>query len=225
MLLHGYSRGWRDITAGGADDASATRPRTLPLMSAPRLVLFARYPTPGSCKTRLIPALGADGAADLHRRLTERTVRVIRQSGCPVTIACTGAEREHFAAWLGPGLTLVEQAPGDLTARLLGCLEPAPVIFFGADTPDLAPRHVLDAITALRTRDTVIGPAEDGGYYLIGMRKALPELLTDMPWSTAQVLPETLARLARLGIDPVLLETLSDCDRPEDLQRWPGLAA
>jgi len=194
-------------------------------MTIPRLVLFARYPTAGACKTRLIPALGPAGAADLHRRLTERTMAVLRASRAPVTVAFTGASAAQFAAWLGPDVGLVEQVEGDLTARLMACLDPAPVIFFGADTPDLAPQHVEAAIAALELPDIVIGPAEDGGYYLIGMRTALPELLTDMPWSTEQVLPETLARLARRGIAPVLLETLADCDRPEDLARWPGLAA
>jgi hypothetical protein len=193
-------------------------------MTAPRLVLFTRYPTAGACKTRLIPALGATEAAALHRRLTERTVAVLKASGAPVEVAYTGANAAQFATWLGPDVTLTEQMAGDLTARLLACLDPAPVIFFGADTPDLAPQHVEAAIAALERHDVVIGPAEDGGYYLIGMRTALPELLTDMPWSTDQVLPETLARLARRGIAPVLLETLADCDRPEDLARWPGLA-
>lgn len=195
------------------------------MMTHPRLVLFARYPTAGACKTRLIPALGPAGAADLHRRLTERTVAVLRASDAPVTVACTGANAADFCAWLGTDVELVDQAEGDLTARLLACLDPAPVIFFGADTPDLALHHVAAAIAALDHNDVVIGPAEDGGYYLIGMRTALPELLTDMPWSTDQVLPETLARLAARGIVPVLLETLADCDRPEDLARWPGLAA
>ncbi len=191
---------------------------------APRIVLFARYPVAGECKTRLIPALGADGAASLHRKLTERTIGVIRGGGAPITLAFTGAAQSDFEQWLGNDIKLVEQEEGDLTAKLLACLDPAPVIFFGADTPDLDTRHVVAAINGLQTHEVVIGPAEDGGYYLIAMRTALPELLTDMPWSTDQVLPETLTRLARLGIAPLLLETLSDCDRPEDLARWPALA-
>ena len=193
-------------------------------MTKPRMIVFARYPRPGACKTRLIPALGPEGAANLHRHLTERTVRVLGESGLPVTVAFTGEEASRFAGWLGPDVVLVEQVDGGLTERLLACLNPAPVIYFGADTPDLAPHHVEAAIAALERHDVVIGPAEDGGYYLIGMRRALPELLTDMPWSTDQVLPETLARLDRSGITPVMLEMLADCDRPEDLARWPGLA-
>lgn len=194
-------------------------------MTAPRLVLFTRYPTAGVCKTRLIPALGAAGAADMHRRLTERTVAVLRASGAAVEVAYTGASAAEFAAWLGPDVGLAEQVEGDLTVRLLACLDPAPVIFFGADTPDLSRHHVESAIAALASHEVVIGPAEDGGYYLIGMRRSMPELLIDMPWSTERVLPETLARLDRIGIAPVMLETLADCDRPEDLARWPGLAA
>jgi len=189
------------------------------------MILFARYPRPGACKTRLIPALGPEGAANLHRHLAERTVTVLGASGLPVTVAFTGEDASRFADWLGPDVALVEQVEGGLTERLLACLDPAPVIFFGADTPDLAPHHVEAAIAALERHDVVIGPAEDGGYYLIGMQRALPELVIDMPWSTEQVLPETLARLDRNGIAPVLLEILADCDRPEDLARWPGLAA
>lgn len=190
-----------------------------------RLVLFARFPVPGQCKTRLIPALGPSGAAKLHRKLTERTVAVLRASGQPVTIAYTGADRAAFAEWLGPDVALAEQAAGDLTDRLLACLDDPPVIFFGSDTPDLQPEHVVAAIDGLRSNDVVIGPAEDGGYYLIGMQRALPSLLTNMPWSTDQVLPETLARLAGLGVSPLLLDVLSDCDRPEDLAQWPELVA
>ncbi len=193
------------------------------MTALPRLVLFARYPAPGMCKTRLIPALGPEGSAQLHRQLTERTAHILLQSGLPVLVAYTGATRDDFAQWLGPDVMLLEQVEGDLTAKLLACLHPAPVIFFGADTPDLTLHHVEHAIAGLQIHDVVIGPAEDGGYYLIGMRIALPELLTDMPWSTDLVLPETCARSERLGIVPLLLETLSDCDRPEDLARWPEL--
>ncbi len=204
--------------AGGADEAGL-------MTECPRLVLFVRYPTAGACKTRLIPAVGAAGAAALHRRLTDRTIAILKQSGCPVTIAYTGASRSAFEDWLGHDVDLAEQAAGDLSDRLLAFIDQAPVIFFGADTPDLATRHVDAAIAGLDCHDVVIGPAEDGGYYLIGIRRPLGELFIDMPWSTDKVFPETRARLDRLGIEPRLLETLSDCDRPEDLTRWPQLTA
>jgi uncharacterized protein len=195
--------------------------------TAPRLVLFARYPLAGAAKTRLIPAIGPDGAAQVHRQLTERTMAVLRETGHLVELHYTGANEDAFRNWLGDGFALVPQADGDLTDRLMAALNPlsesAPVIFFGADTPDLSAQIVADAVAALQTHQVVLGPADDGGYYLIGMNQPMPELLTDMPWSTDQVMPETLRRLAAIGVTPALLETLHDCDRPEDLSRWPWL--
>ncbi|MDJ0644227.1 MAG: TIGR04282 family arsenosugar biosynthesis glycosyltransferase [Erythrobacter sp.] len=192
---------------------------------SPHLVLFARFPVAGQCKTRLIPAVGAEGAAAIHKHLTERTVRVLRGTGATVTIATTGAPNAAFENWLGPGLEFSQQVEGDLTDRLLAFVDHAPVVFLGADTPDLDIEIVQAAIDGLATHPVVIGPAEDGGYYLIAMRDPLPELFIEMPWSTAEVLPETLRRLRKLEIEPLLLEALPDCDRPEDLARWPNLAA
>ena len=193
-------------------------------VATPKLVLFARYPTPGECKTRLIPAIGAEAAADLHRDLTERTVNLLCASGAPVTIASTGATPTEFEEWLGTRVSIEEQVSGGLSERLLAFTDRAPVIIFGADTPDLTAAHISEAIEGLATHDVVIGPATDGGYYLIGMRKPYPELVANMPWSTDQVLRETLRRLDALGVAPLLLDPLSDCDRPADLKLWPQLA-
>lgn len=190
----------------------------------PHLVLFARHPTPGECKTRLIPAIGAEAAAELHRDLTERTVQLLCSSGAPVTIASTGASPAAFKAWLGAKVSIEEQVSGGLSQRLLAFTDRAPVIIFGADTPDLTSAHVSRAVEGLTTHDVVIGPATDGGYYLIGMRKPYPELVVNIPWSTDQVLRETLRRLDALGVEPLLLDPLSDCDRPADLKLWPQLA-
>ena len=144
----------------------------------------------------------------------------------PLPLAAVPEEKiQKFEKWLGDGLEFEPQVEGGLGERLLAFADRAPVIFFGSDTPDLAETHVKVAIEALKTHDVVIGPALDGGYYLIGMREPLPELLTDMPWSTDQVLPQTLKRLRQLEIEPLLLEALSDCDTPEDLERWPELVA
>ena len=189
----------------------------------PSLVLFARYPVAGECKTRLIPAVGAEGAAAIHRKLAGRTADLLRASNGRAVIAYTGSDAAQFEQWLGEGFEFVEQVEGDLTDRLCAFVDRAPVIFFGADTPDLGAHHIASAIAGLESHEVVIGPADDGGYYLIAMRRSLPELLVDMPWSTDEVLPETLRRLQAMGIEPLLLETLSDCDRPEDLTRWPEL--
>lgn len=188
-----------------------------------RLALFARLPVAGACKTRLIPRLGAQGAARVHRQLTERTLDVLMAVGQPVELHYTGGEEADFRTWLGGGFALVPQVEGGLSEKLTAAIDPAPVIFFGADTPDLATDHVHAALTALAAHDCVVGPADDGGYYLIGMARRLDYLLADMPWSTDAVLPETLTRLNEAGNSVLLLEMLGDCDRPADLDRWPWL--
>lgn len=194
-------------------------------MPPPRLVLFTRYPEPGHAKTRLIPALGPDGAARVHRRLTERSVDAMRASGLPVELRVTGADPANFAAWLGADLAFVPQGDGDLGERLTRASADAPVILLGADTPALSAAHLVAAAAALERSDATIGPAEDGGYWLLGLARPMPFLFVDMPWSTDAVFAMTCERLVTAGVEPVLLATLADCDRPEDLVRWPDLLA
>jgi rSAM/selenodomain-associated transferase 1 len=188
-----------------------------------RLVLFTRYPEPGKAKTRLIPALGADCAAALHRRLTERTLAAVRASGLRAEVRATGAELSALADWLGDDLPIMEQGDGDLGERLKRAAPPYPVLFIGADAPDLTPNHLRDAAKALETHPVVIGPAEDGGYWTIGLAAPCDLLFDAMPWGSEHVLRETLRRLRRVGIAPRLLSALADLDRPEDLARWPEL--
>lgn len=190
---------------------------------SPRVVVFTRYPAPGAAKTRLIPALGADGAAALHRRLTERTLVAVRASGLPFEVRVTGARPEAIGAWLGDA-PAVDQGASDLGDRLRRAGPPYPTLFIGADAPDLAPDHLCAAALALAGAEVVIGPAEDGGYWLLGLARARDTLFADMPWGTERVYSETLARLATAGVVPAILPTLADLDRPEDLARWPDLA-
>jgi len=187
------------------------------------IALFARYPRAGAAKTRLVPALGEEGAAALHRRLVERTLATIRASGLPFAVWTTGGTAEEFAEWLGPDVRLVAQGEGDLGARLARV--PAPAILLGADIPDLAPHHLLEAALALEEAPVVLGPACDGGYYLMGFRDPVPFLFDGIHWGTQTVLQETQMRLNACELRYRTLETLHDCDRPEDLARWPELAA
>lgn len=188
----------------------------------PRVVLFARWPEPGRAKTRLIPALGAGGAAALHRRLTERIIAEMHAAGLPMEVRTTGGALSAFRAWLGDGPVFRDQGDGDLGARLARAAIP-PVLLIGADIPDLAARHLLEAAAALRDAPAVIGPAEDGGYYLLGLADAMPFLFEAMPWGTGEVFALTLARLSARGVTPAVLPMLADLDRPEDLPRWPDL--
>lgn len=191
---------------------------------SPRVVLFARYPDPGRAKTRLIPALGAEGAARLHRTLTERTITAVRQSGLALEIRSTGAPVATFVDWLGDG-NIVDQGAGDLGERLERAGPPYPTLFIGADAPDLTPALLRNAADALIDAPAVIGPAEDGGYWLLGLARAVDDVFARIDWSTDAVCAQTRARLAAAEIDPVMLPELADCDRPEDLARWPYLTA
>lgn len=188
----------------------------------PTIALFAKYPVAGKAKTRLIPALGAEGAARLHSRLVERTLATIRASGLPFAVHCTGAPLADFAAWLGAEVNLVDQGAGDLGARLARVA--APTILLGADIPGLHAKHLISAAEALKTHEAVIGPATDGGYYLLGLTRPFPFLFNDMPWGTSSVLELTMMRLSDRGIAPAMLDPLADCDRPEDLAHWPEQA-
>ncbi len=194
-------------------------------MTLPRVALFTRFPEPGRAKTRLIPALGAAGAAALHRRLTERTLATLRATGLPVEVWGTGAPAEAFAAWLGEATAIRMQDGGDLGRRMARALDPAPAVVVGSDLPGLAPSHIMAAARLLAEGSVALGPAEDGGYYLIGLTAPAPFLFDAMTWSTDQVLAETLRRLQADGRPYGLLPRLADLDRPADLARFPGLVS
>jgi rSAM/selenodomain-associated transferase 1 len=184
-----------------------------------RIALFTRWPTPGQAKTRLIPALGPQGAADLHKRLTERTVATVRAAGLPLEIRSTGADPARFRDWLGVE-NVVDQGEGDLGTRLARTAETLPVLLLGADIPGLAAGHLAAAAAALEHAPAVIGPAADGGYWLLGLAAPMPALFTGIDWGTGRVLAQTWAKLPQ---GTPQLETLADLDTPEDLANWPGL--
>jgi rSAM/selenodomain-associated transferase 1 len=192
------------------------------VVSKVRIVLFTRYPEPGEAKTRLIPALGPQGAAELHRRLTERTLEQVRATGRPFEVRGTGRPVEDFVDWLGP-VPVVDQGEGDLGSRLQRAAAPLPTIFIGADAPDLTAQHLSQAADALSDHEAVIGPALDGGFWLLGLARPVEGLFDEVPWGTDQVLPLMLARLRESGGRLATLPPLADLDRPEDLGRWEDL--
>lgn len=193
------------------------------------LHLLARAPVAGRVKTRLIPALGAQGACDLQQLLLERALQ-LPASGFTERFLwlddLPGAELQALAdaqAW-----TLVEQPVGDLGERMrriatLGLADSDAVILIGNDCPALDGAYLQAACRALQEQSVVIGPAEDGGYVLLGLRRMVPTLFSDMPWGTEQVFDLTLQRLQQLDWHPALLPALWDVDRPEDLSRLAAL--
>lgn len=188
-------------------------------MAVPRIVIFCRLPVAGECKTRLIPEFGPEGAAAIYRKLLLHTVKQALASGLPVELRVTGGSETAFRELVGKGPSIVDQGGGDLGAKLARIEVPALVV--GSDCPGVIPNLFLAAAEALAERDCVIGPASDGGYYLIGLNRPLPFLFEDMEWSTDRVFAETMARLAQAQVAPAVLPELADVDEPEDLASWP----
>lgn len=196
-------------------------------MSIEKLIVFARYPEPGKAKTRLVPALGPRGAAELYRRLAEHTVhqgRILARDRALTLVLChQGGDKERFQTWLGPDLPLRPQVEGDLGRRLTQAFHDAfvegasRVVTTGSDCPDLSAHHLAAAFESLRHHDLVLGPARDGGYYLIGLSRPAKRLFAGIPWSSARVLEETRRRAEELNLTAFELEVLNDIDRPEDL--------
>jgi len=186
-----------------------------------RVCVMVRYPQAGRCKTRLIPALGEQGAADLHRQMAEHTFALAQTCARfqPVQIEAwyTGGDEAEMAGWLGDALRLHAQPGGDLGQRLRAALmTDPPTIFIGTDCPGVTPDHLRRALAALQTHDMVIGPATDGGYYLIGGH--VPDIQID--WGTDTVRQQTLDWAAEHGLTVAMLDELADVDRPEDLHIW-----
>ncbi|HEY8462161.1 MAG TPA: TIGR04282 family arsenosugar biosynthesis glycosyltransferase [Blastocatellia bacterium] len=196
-------------------------------MNNERLIIFTRYPEPGKTKTRLISRLGAEGAAELQRDMTERTLRDARllNSRRQVSLEARyeGGSKALMQEWLGDQLTFRSQGAGDLGAKMKRAFRNAfqagaqRVVIIGADCPDLDSELMEAAFDALQHNDIVIGPANDGGYYLIGSRRYFPQLFDRIHWGSEKVLDQTLRRARETGIQTELLIPLSDIDRPEDL--------
>ncbi len=195
-----------------------------------QIIIFTRYPKPGAVKTRLIPLLGAEEAAGLHRRMTEHTLNIVREleSLCSVSIRICyeGGDEPLMQTWLGPEISCQRQHDGDLGQRMLYAFECAfcsgakRVIIIGTDCPDLSSGLIQKAFTALLDHDLVLGPAKDGGYYLIGLQQPILQLFTGIPWGTGEVRQKTLEIADKLGLRTSLTDMLTDVDRPEDLPVW-----
>lgn len=200
-----------------------------------RLVIFSRFPAPGSTKTRLIPALGEQGAADLQRQMTHRTLDVARRwragSSGTVEVRFTGGSAEETQSAFGRDVSYADQGGGSLGERLIRAFrgrEHAPnqrVVTIGSDCPDISPLILHQAFAALDTHDVVIGPARDGGYYLLGLRSPHPKLFHRIDWGSASVFAQTMEQCRAAGLRVATLEPLSDVDEPEDLSVWESVAA
>jgi rSAM/selenodomain-associated transferase 1 len=188
------------------------------------IAVLAKAPLPGLAKTRLIPALGADGAAALQEKLILRSVETASGAATgPVTVWATPDARhavfDHVTSRFA--VRIAHQPEGDLGVRMLAAFAAqSPALVIGTDCPLLTKQHLQDAAAALRQGlDATVIPAEDGGYVLIGLRRPEPRLFDAMAWSTDTVMAETRARMTRLGLASREFAPLWDVDRPEDVIR------
>ncbi|RDB43209.1 glycosyltransferase [Halomonas sp. DQ26W] len=187
------------------------------------LAVLAKAPLPGKAKTRLIPALGAEGAAQLHARLVRHTLATALATTSRVTL-WTALEHHHplfLALSEDHQIDMQPQPDGDLGQRMHHALATVtgPGLVIGTDCPVLTPELLHRCHAALSESDVVCLPAEDGGYGLIAMRRAEARLFTGIDWGTDRVMSQTAHAAAALGLRLRCLDTVWDIDRPEDLAR------
>lgn len=199
-------------------------------MGRRRLVILTRYPDPGKVKTRLIPALGPEEAASLHKQMTEHTLKwaasLAKKSSGLLEIRFDGGNRDLLAEWLGSEWDYTHQGAGDLGDRMARAFQEnfqigkKEVVVVGTDCPQMTIFQVETAFDALKSHDLVLGPTIDGGYCLIGLKRIVPEVFTSMDWGTETVFQDTLERAKNAGLSVKCLKPLRDVDVPEDLSVW-----
>ena len=190
------------------------------------LLVFVKHPQPGAAKTRLIPALGPENASALYQILAEEEIRATRPQGGEYRRLFFFAPEEAaevVAGWL-PGERLLPQLGGDLGARMVAAFAAAfaagarRAAIVGTDVPWVSREVVIEAFAGLEGHDVVLGPAHDGGYYLMALSRYRPALFDGIAWSTPGVLAATAERAGALGLSVRLLEPLRDIDTIEDLR-------
>jgi hypothetical protein len=192
-----------------------------------RVAVFAKAPVANAVKSRLVPALGPEGAARLHADLVRRALDTALRAGVgDVELWCAPDSSHPFFADCARdfGVALRSQEGADLGERMARAFghalgDNAALVLIGSDCPALTPRVIREAAVALAAHDAVIAPAEDGGYVLVGLSRADPGIFSGVAWGGADVMAETRRRLEEAGCRWKELETLWDIDRPEDYAR------
>ena len=189
----------------------------------PTLGIFAKRPVPGAVKTRLAAVIGAEAAARFYEVSLRTLLERVREVTLRRVIAHAGNSEDDLA-WFRPfeGYELWPQPTGDLGQKLaawfyFACPTDDRVLVIGSDSPTLPIEFITRAVTALNDCDCVIGPALDGGYYLLGLRQPAPQLFDGIEWSSPRVLEQTLSRAAEQGLRVTRLPTWNDVDEVADL--------
>jgi len=207
----------------------------MPINFKKHLIVFTRYPEPGTTKTRLIPLIGAEGAADLQRKMTEHTLSQVKRlstsCGIAVEIRYEGGDKNLMQTWLGQDFEYRPQGSGDLGQRMKRSFQDAfragatTAVIIGTDIPEITEGIIQKAFDVLQQKNMALGPAKDGGYYLIGLQKnslsqAVPDLFTGITWGIRDVFKKTIKIAKHSGLSFTLLDVLKDVDHPEDLMIW-----
>jgi rSAM/selenodomain-associated transferase 1 len=203
-----------------------------PRLSEGAVVIFAKAPRPGRVKTRVAAGIGEWAAAELQAAMLADTAEIVsgafRSGNRKVALFCAAAEADDadpLRALLPPEFDLVRQGEGDLGERLARVFQSlldgrAGLLALGGDCPDLTAGLTRRAVEALERADGVLGPARDGGYWAIGLRRFEANLFSDMPWSTADVADLTRRRFRERRLRLEELPVLADLDTPADLRAW-----
>lgn len=195
-------------------------------MTSTRIIVFAKAPQPGFAKTRLIPALGAEGAAKLAQQMLSNTLFNALAADIGTVELCSTPKIDDIA-WQGirlpVGIKITDQGEGDLGARLARASERAientgSVLLIGTDCVEMSATLLREAAQSLHKHDAVIYCTTDGGYALLGLKRYSAVLFSDMPWSTDAVASTTIARIGQLGWSLHVGQFLHDVDTPQDLK-------
>ena len=198
------------------------------------VILFTRYPYPGKCKKRLIPAFGNAGAANILKQLVEYSITTLNtfsslHANTPYHIYYYGASTSDMEQWLGEK-SYTKQQGNNIGERMADALitelqTAKNCVLIGSDCPEISPELLKEAFRALQQNDLILGPAYDGGYYLIGVKNsskatAIRQLFRDISWGSDRVLLETKQRADDLNFRVHLLQKLHDIDTPDDLKHF-----
>lgn len=194
-----------------------------------RVLLFTKFPEPGLVKTRLARSVGTENAAKLQKAFIEDELRMLGKIGADVTLCCDPFRPLADYERLFPGLTYRPQQGADLGERMLCALHQTlaetgePAVLIGSDLPDLPDRHINEAFATLRDVQVCLGPATDGGFYLLGLCEPLPaDIFDGVVWGGSRVLEHTLDNCASAGLTCSLLPSWPDVDTGEDLFAYAG---
>ncbi|MDO8289954.1 MAG: TIGR04282 family arsenosugar biosynthesis glycosyltransferase [Parvibaculum sp.] len=191
-----------------------------------QLVVMVKHPELGRVKTRLAKGLGAVAAARFYRQTTDDVLRRVGDDPRWQTAVAVAPDRAvHERVFARYGLPVLAQGTGDLgvrMGRLMRDLPVGPVVIVGSDIPDISAAHIAEAFKALGRHEAVFGPADDGGYWLVGLRRRprIVDIFNDVRWSCEHTLDDTLRNVARAGLSVAMLGVLSDIDTRDDYLRW-----